>query len=273
MPPTRTASLRTTLMALPLLLAGCGLWRPAVVPMPQRLLPAPAACASPSSTPKPLVVMLPGRVRDVDEFGEHGFVQAMHRRGIDADVVLADAHLGYYRDRSVLTRLEADVLAPARRRGVTQVWLVGISLGGFGGLLLSEARPGDVSGVVLLGPYLGEPETLAPVKAVGSLQAWTPPPGLPPVDAAPSQDVATRQLWRWLRQQAARPLPQGVPPVWLGYGEDDRFRDEDRLLAGVLPAGRVLTHPGGHDWDAWVPLWDAMLDRLPLPRRAACVAG
>jgi enterochelin esterase-like enzyme len=44
------------------------------------------------------------------------------------------------------------------------------------------------------------------------------------------------------------------------------------LATQALPPDRVVAVPGGHDWDAWRPAWDAMLDRMPWPREAACRA-
>lgn len=38
-------------------------------------------------------------------------------RGIEVDLMLVDAHLGYCAERSFPERLQADVLEPARRRG------------------------------------------------------------------------------------------------------------------------------------------------------------
>lgn len=32
-----------------------------------------------------------------------------------------------------------------------------------------------------------------------------------------------------------------------------------RILARELPATRVFTHPGGHDWDTWGELWGDVL--------------
>jgi hypothetical protein len=49
--------------------------------------------------------------------------------------------------------------------------------------------------------------------------------------------------------------------VHLGYGVDDRFAGAHRRFAELLPAERVRTAPGGHDWPAWRALWGAWLDQ------------
>ena len=132
-----------------LLLAGCGFWRPAKIPMDTRL--EPSACAARADT---LVVFLPGAYSKPDEFVREGFVEALRRRRIAADAMLVDAHLGYYDNRSIAERLDADVIAPAHARGYLAVWLVGISIGGLGALAHEATRPGGVAGIVVLAPYL-----------------------------------------------------------------------------------------------------------------------
>lgn len=155
-----------------------------------------------------LVVFLPGRGDRAADFAQHGFAAELERRGIAADVVAADAHSGYYADRSVVARLHADLLAPARAQGYREIWLVGISLGGLGALLTAIEHPKDIDGLVLLAPFLGE--TLpAEIAAAGSLAAWEPREG---ATGLPFED----QLWRHLRRYA-RGEP-GLPPLWLGYG-------------------------------------------------------
>jgi pimeloyl-ACP methyl ester carboxylesterase len=264
---TRLASL----LCLSLWLGGCAFWRPVTVPLQQASYPAP--CARPADAPRPLIVLMPGRFMRIEEFAEQGFVDAVRRRGIDADVLLVDTHLGYYIDHTVLDRLQADVFEPARRRGVTQVWLAGVSLGAFGAMLYSDGHPGQVAGIVALGPYLGGERAVDRVRAAGGLRQWTWPADQPATGPIANEDAADLRVWGWLQAQTATPRAAGVPPLWLGYGADDRFLETHRMLAAAMPGDRVTTRPGGHDWDAWKPLWGDALDRLPLPRRAACASG
>ena len=77
-----------------------------------------------------LVVLLPGAYSGPQEFVDEGFVQALRQRRLQADVVVAGARIEHYIEGPVLDRLHEQVVAPARARGVRQVWLVGISLGG-----------------------------------------------------------------------------------------------------------------------------------------------
>lgn len=250
------------------LLGGCGVLRPAVVPMTKVVYAAP--CAPDAGMSHPLLVLLPGRFMRIEELVEQGFVDAVQRRGIEVDLMLVDAHLGYYAERSFLDRLHTDVLEPARGRGVKQVWLAGISLGAFGAILYGDRRPHELAGVVALGPYLGEQRMSQRLQASGGLRNWVPPSELPSWEQSTTVDEVDARIWRWLKAQTADPSPQSTPLVFLGYGHSDRFSSAHRLLAEALPESRVLKHPGGHDWDAWRPLWDGLLDRMPLNRRPAC---
>lgn len=243
-------------IALLSMLGGCSLWRPVTIPM--STLAAPSPC---HPRPDTLLVMLPGAYSRPDEFLHEGFVRAVHERGVLADVLLVDAHVGYYAEKSIVERLHADVIEPALAQGYAHIWLVGISIGGFGSLIYSEARPQGISGVVTIGPYLGKPRLIDEIAAQGGLRSWVAPPG--PLGV----DDADQVVWRWLQTDAAT-----RPAVFLGYGREDRFSVSHRLLAGSLPPHRVFTATGGHDWAPWLAVWKNILDAMPLKRDAACAA-
>jgi len=256
--PTRRQALLATASGALLALGGCQfLPRTPVTPMP--LLRQPGAGPGRADT---LVVMLPGAYSLPQEFIDEGYVLALRASGSAADVWIADAHLGYFNDRSVLRRLRDDVVAPARTMGYQRLWLVGISLGGFGALAYASVHGRNaatgVDGVLAIAPYLGSRRLQGEMIAAGGPLAWADasPPGAPGLDQGASPDEGERALWRWL----ARP-PADAPPVHLGYGSEDRLADGHRLLAGVLPADRVRTVPGGHDWPPWLALWQQWLQR------------
>ncbi len=206
-----------------------------------------------------LLVLLPGANMALAELQREGFVAAVRRRGLAVDVRLADANLGYARDGSMLRHLEDDVIGPARDQGYRRIWLAGISLGGFVALGYTLHHPDQIEGLCLIAPYLGKETLLREIEAAGGPAAWAR-------QAAPAQpDDIERRVWQWL----AAP-PAGAPPLWLGYGSDDRLAEGHRLLAGILPPDRVASAPGGHDWPPWRALWSQWLDRGLLP--AACPA-
>ena len=243
---------RVLACAMALTMAGCAAWRPLTVPM--RSIAVPGACAAPVDT---LLVLLPGSYSLPEEFEREGFLDAVRAHRLAADLLLVDAHVGYYHQRSVVDRLQADVIAPARARGYRNIWLAGISIGGLGAMLYAEARPGEVDGLVLLAPYLGTPLVAKDIANAGGLAAWRAPP-------APVAQDLDAGLWRWLQQQTGPAA--ATPPLWLGYGLDDRFATNAEQLRRALPATRVFTAPGGHDWPVWTGLWQRMLPALPIPR-------
>jgi len=206
-----------------------------------------------------LLVFLPGAYLEPDEFEREGFVSAVRERDLAADVLLVDANVAYYYDQTFIERLNSDVLAPQRARGYKTIWLVGISIGGFGALIHELARPGMVDGIVALAPYLGRRPIGAEIHKAGGLKSWKAPEGPPP------DDEVDRKLWPWLQQYADAQPSKPLVPLYLGYGLADRFAANHRLLADALPEGRVFTTEGGHDWPQWSKLWRRVLDVLPLP--------
>ncbi len=210
--------------------------------------------------PPPLVVLLPGAYSRPREFVDEGSVAALRRHGIAADVQVADAHLRYYEDKTIVERLRQDIVGPARARGVPQVWLVGISLGGFGALGYAARHGDEIAGVLALAPYLGRRSVLQEIEAAGGPVAWRR------ANAPPEGDDLEREIWRWAAGAPA------APPVWLGFGRDDRFADANRLFGSLLPPERRFDTEGGHDWPPWRALWERWLDEGRLGRDCAAAA-
>ena len=245
-----------TLCACLLLAGGCASRKP-VIPMITQI--DRSACPGTTET---LLVLLPGAYSSPEEFEREGFVAAVRERNLAVDVQRVDAHLGYYGNGSIVERLHDDVIAPARAQGYRAIWLAGISVGGFGGMIYAENRPGELAGLVALAPYLGERLTSTEIDNAGGLARWYAPVG--PLDMTQREPRELR-LWRWLQGYGGRPAATDRPPLWLGYGESDRFAFSHRLLAAVLPADHIATTSGGHDWPEWRRLWQNLLARLPLP--------
>jgi pimeloyl-ACP methyl ester carboxylesterase len=224
-----------------------------------RMLTEPARCGVRAST---LLVMLPGSYSLPEEFQSEGFVQIARAHQLLADLRLVDAHVGYYQSRRVIERLAEDVIRPARAQGYGQIWLVGISIGAVGAMLYADAHPEDVDGVVLIAPYLGTQLTANEIKRAGGLSHWRSPPITP-------GDIDTI-LWHWLQGQTTVESTVKKMPLYLGYGEQDRFRYNDEVLRAALAASQVFTAPGGHDWPAWRTLWEHIASALPVPTDPHC---
>jgi pimeloyl-ACP methyl ester carboxylesterase len=220
-------------------LAGCGYVRWASEPMAQEVFVAQGPGKA-----RGAVLLLPGFGDRPETFDQQGFVAALRDKAPNYDVFAADAHFGYYRKRTLLKRLDEDVVAPLRRRGYRELWLVGASMGGHGAIAYARTYPERVSGLMLFAPYMGPSDVVEEVRRAGGLCRYE----APPYEA--SADGFARENFVWLRQATC-----GGPgvPIWLAVGDQDRLLAADRLLADALSPARVLVLPGGHGWRVWTP--------------------
>ena len=232
--------------ALSLLGGGCHLFRPATAPMPHTFHGAPSGPAT------KLVVLLPGIDSRAEDFGRRGWIARIQTALPDADVLAADAHLGYFTSESLVERLHEDLIAP-RADGYEQVWMVGVSLGGFGCALYAAAHPEVVDRALLLAPYMGRAALAEQVVAAGGLRRWTPPP----TDDLSPELRAYVDAWRFYQERCRE--PDAPPRLYLGYGDADRFRVPNGALATALPRARCFHEPGGHTWPVWTLLLERML--------------
>ncbi|HEV7856414.1 MAG TPA: alpha/beta hydrolase [Herminiimonas sp.] len=206
-----------------------------------------ASCTNRSAV---LIVFLPGAYDKPQDFVDHGFVRALRDRHVAADVVMVDMHVGYYTADQAVERLREDIVLPAQQKGYAHIWLVGISLGGYGALLYSRLYANDIAGLFLMAPFMGNRTLLSEIAKAG-LAEWSA--------GEIGPEDCDRVLWSWL-QGYSRENQSGHPPLYIGYGTEDRFARSNRTLAEVLPATHVITTHGGHEWAPWFRLWTAFLD-------------
>ncbi len=235
-----------------LTLAACSL-APAPTPMTKTFVGQPDAASA-----RCLVVLLPGAGDRASTFRDEGFIAAIQGSGASVDIVATDATLGYYYRGVVVERLAADVIGPLRGR-YEQVWLLGVSMGGFGSLHYAQQHDG-VDAVVVFAPYLGSRRLGDEIRSAGGLVRW-----IPDRPAPITKKNYQRQLWSWLHRVTTG-ADKG-PTLYVGYGDDD-----DRLaplLAAGLPPANVFHAPGGHDWPVWRELLQQFLQRSPFTTRCA----
>jgi pimeloyl-ACP methyl ester carboxylesterase len=192
-----------------------------------------------------LMVMLPGVAMRPEAIFDTGFASAIERRGLPLDLLSVDIEgvgLGAV-DR--WERLQREVIDPARARGA-RVWLGGISLGGLVAMAHVAARPGVAAGLCLLAPYPGSRPSLNVIDRAGGTDRWQ----------ASEDDLRDPELrvWQWLQH------PPADLPVFIGHGREDRFADRIQRVADRFPPASRHIVAGGHDWAAWLPLWERFLD-------------
>ena len=205
-----------------------------------RTLRLPAAGRAPT-----LMVLLPGAYMTPEQFVDAGFAEAVALPGGMLDLALPALDLAAISDGSAVAAVHREIVVPAREQGYAQVWLGGISLGGFLALAYAAEYRDAIDGLCLLAPYPGSRITQAAIAAAGGLTAWQPEP-------AQLADPEFR-VWRWLRQRPA------AFPIYCGYGADDRFAAGMARLAATLPPAAVTCIAGGHEWPVWRLLWDHFL--------------
>jgi len=188
-----------------------------------------------------LLVMLPGAEMSAEDFRTNGFLDADG----PVDRIAVETGMDCYLDETSVQRLHEAVILPAQARGPVRIWLLGISLGGLGALLYAQAHPDRIAGVLLLAPFIGSRGLIAEVERAGGLRHWR----------TTDRTTRERRLLTWLGTGA------GLPDMHLAYGQGDRFAAAHRLLADLLPAARVVTAPGGHDWPTWCRLWRTLQTR------------
>ncbi|MCY7355134.1 MAG: alpha/beta hydrolase [Lysobacter sp.] len=224
-------------------------------PIPTTLVAAPQKAQR-------LVVVLPGRGDDLGGLARSGIAQAVQSAWPDADVILTGLALGYYMQGQAERRLHDEVIAPARKRGYKQVWLVGASLGGMGALMYDRAYPNDADGIVLLAPYLGEKPLLQEIAAAGGIAEWKPRPA----PAAVNADNFQYELWRHLQTWSRH--PDKAKNVWLAYGDRDRLREAMPVLIPLLRKEQVLVRAGGHAWSVWSPATKDIVTRVAAAKQS-----
>ncbi len=236
---TNRLIMRPPWLAAPFLMfcGGCNLFAETTQPMPVQIFGDPAQADH-------VIVLLPGiRDRGTD-FIDKGFV-ADARPLIEQDrvaLLVADAHVGYYRKRIVTERLKSDVLDAWPQRKLV---LAGISLGGFGALTVARRFPARIESLLLLAPFLGEEEFLQ--------RSASGPPEPRPGDEELQQELVP--IWRFL-------LGREHPPVTLVYGEDDDFSAHYQALQRLGADFPMQSIEGDHDWKTWRKLWRQWLQTL-----------
>jgi pimeloyl-ACP methyl ester carboxylesterase len=196
------------------------------------------------------MVWLPGAYHAAQDFVTAGFAQAVRARQLSLDLVFIDMELEHVGDRSALRELRSDIVPPARAAGIS-IWLGGISLGGMFALNYAASHPDELDGLCLLAPYLGNRILTNEIAGAPGLAAWQP--------GELAEADEERRLWSYVKNRHA-----GSPPLYLGFGREDRFSAAHELLAATLPADSVDVIPGGHEWPVWCSLWENFLDsRFP----------
>ncbi len=246
----RTLAIALAALLASALLSGCAMMRSTEVPMPAQYHAGLGANAAHG-----LIVFLPGFGDTPAHFQKNGLIDAVREVAPGWDMVAVDAHFGYYDDRQVEVRLREDIIGPATTLGYQEIWLVGVSMGGLGSLGYATANTADVTGLILLAPFMGPNSLIEEITGSGGLAAWQPG------DVASMKEGDTkyyREVWAWLRGYA---LGDPRPELFIGWGDGDRLKKPAAILAKELPPEKSLEMKGGHTWTVWLTLFQELAGR------------
>jgi pimeloyl-ACP methyl ester carboxylesterase len=202
-------------------------------------------CASGAGKAPTQMIWLPGAYHSAQDFVNEGFVRAAAQRQIPLDLRFVDLEMQHLDDRDAFQRLRSEVVQPARDSGAA-VWLAGISLGGLVALDYASTHVGELDGLCLLAPYLGNRMMINEIAAASGLGGWEP--------GELAESDTERRIWRYIKTRA------DLAQLFLGYGKSDRFSAAHDMLAAALPADWVEVVAGGHQWSTWLRLWEIFLD-------------
>lgn len=202
-----------------------------------------------------LVVVLPGFIFDAHDLRDEGVADAIHRGWPGADVVLVSATFPYYRSGQLVPQLHQHVIAPARAQGYREIWLAGGSMGGMGVLLYEWTHPGELTGIVLMSPFLGADDLLDDIRETG-LSQWQPEALAPQMDG----DNYQQHVWNMIKGWRQR--PELARRAWLVCGTEDPLFEGVQLLAPEIPRGQYMASPGGHNWKYWIPAAEDTFRRI-----------
>jgi pimeloyl-ACP methyl ester carboxylesterase len=239
---------RSLIIVLSLLAAGCSY-------LAKEPMETETYQTVPAGERRNLIVFIRALYGNHKTFEKEGLVAMVRAKGLSYDMVAPNAHMVYYYGRTLDKRLREDVIEPARSAGYKNIWLVGVSMGGLGSLLYLLNYPEDsgIAGIVLMAPFLGEREILHEIIQAGGLRKWEP--------GDYGDNDRQRLLWDWLKRYDQQ--QNHLPPIYLGYGDDDAYALGQGLLAAILPSNQVVLIEGTHSVDTVKEIWAIMLDTVP----------
>ena len=200
-----------------------------------------------------LLILLRGRGGSHHDFEKEGIIEEVRKRGIPFDIVVPNAHFGYYKAEILEERLKEDIIDPARAKGYRNIWLAGFSMGGVGSLFHIRRYIHDVDGVILTSPFLGWNHILSEIQEAGGLNNWTPPPD--------RENNWQYLIWTWIKEYETE--KEKYPEIYLGFGENDLMTSSGpKLFSQTLEKEHYFSIPGNHNYKTFKKIWRQHMIRL-----------
>lgn len=199
-----------------------------------------------------LIIFLPGLIDNAETFKNEQFFSIARNAGIKADMVSASIHIGHLIKDKMIKRLEVDVYNEAKNNGYKNIWLVGVSIGGLNSLLFYQKYMHEICGVVTVSPYVADTALREDLQQAGSVKNWKPKP----TENMKIFNQKLQSLWVWFQKQYAK---NSLTNIYLGYGKQDKYAKEIKLLENILDKNNVTLTNGKHNWVSGQKIWQQQL--------------
>ncbi len=197
---------------------------------------------------KNLLIMLPGINNSLFRFEEEGFFEDIKQYSLSFDVLTVGADIEYYMQGRLVSELQLHVIPFAKQQGYRNIVLGGISLGGYGSIWFNHEHADEIKGLLLIAPYLGEPEMLADIASYPDVGTWRK-------YQRPVKDDFSSFVWHWIDDDIGAKQNQTL----LVVGSKDKMFPAAQLLSQYLPDEQVIIGSGRHNWYDWRKLWKNLL--------------
>jgi len=184
----------------------------------------------------------------LSRFEEEDFFNNIKNYAPGFDVMTVDADIAYYMQGSLISELHQHVFPAAKQQGYRNIVLGGISLGGYGSIWFNHEHAQEIKGLLLIAPYLGEPEIISEINTYSSVSHWRKHHSLAP-------DDFSSRVWYWIDDD----IDLKRNNTLLAIGEKDKMLPAARILAKYLPTEQIVIGSGGHNWYGWRKLWHGLL--------------
>jgi pimeloyl-ACP methyl ester carboxylesterase len=209
-----------------------------------------------------LVILLPGTLSDAKDMIKRGVPEAIHRGWPEPDILMADLTLNYYRKGLAAKRLHDEIVVWAKQQGYSEIWLSGGSMGGMGTLIYEWEHPGNMEGLILISPYMGDDDVTDTIREAGDLKSWDAGERTATMDG----DNFDRLVWQmaqdWIGDEAK------LQRVWLMCGDEDSLYPDVEMLGAILPQEQFFPGSGDHSWDYWIPNIEVIFRAVAESRRS-----
>lgn len=193
--------------------------------------------------PNRLVFFFPG-INDSAENFASILPEITQNYSVEYDLISINATKEYYRNRTLLGRLDEDVMHDSLFEKYDETWIIANSMGTVGTILYAAThRDVKIDGIVLLGPFISRRSVQRKIERAGGLLEWE--------NTVQDSSEWEQFIWSYLKECV---VDSSMPELWLSYGTAEGLVAPGAVLLGnALPEKQLsVIEKGEHDWPTWV---------------------